>query len=70
MTNNGIVVCASVNLNFSDTLKCFAFLCGSGTNIEIRYGFTTREFNTIESAITVFLAGGKTSTHQKHKAKS
>ena len=62
MTNNGIVVCASVNLNFSDTLKCFAFLCGSRTNIKVRYGFTTREFNTIESAIAIFLAGSKSAS--------
>lgn len=68
MTNNGIVVCASVNLNFSDTLKRFAILGCSRTNIEIVDDITC--FNSIEVAITVFLAGGKTSTHQKHKAKS
>lgn len=68
MANNGIVECTSVNLNFSDSLKCFAILGCSRANIEIVDDITC--FNSIEVAKTVFLAGGKTSTHQKHKAKS
>lgn len=68
MANYGIVECTRVNLNFSDTLKRFASLGCSRTDIEIIDDITC--FNSIEVAITVFLAGGKTSTHQKHKAKS
>ncbi len=55
MANNGIVECASVNLHFFDTLKRFASLSCSGTNIEAIDNITC--FNSVEIAIAIFLAG-------------